>query len=95
MPSSAPFGVRIRLGMGGVDPDVLVEREAAHVPDVDALDAGAQRLVDGQRRRPGREPQHDVGTAADEVDDLVGDEGARCGGVGDDDDFGHGTYLLR
>ena len=66
----------VALGVGGVEADVLVEREAAHARDVDACEprtAAPRTPAAGSTRR---EAEHGLGVRADEPRDLVGDERA-------------------
>ena len=68
---------------------VLIEREALHLGDVDGLilDDLGERLVGRQRAGTGGEAEHRVRLALDEVRDGARVQLARLGFVLDDDDL--------
>ena len=57
--------VPVRLGVVGGQPDVFVEGETGCLGERDGAGCapGGQLVVDRQRRRPGGQPQHRIGSA--------------------------------
>lgn len=86
-----PVGLVMALGQANIFVEHvhrrLFERHAAGAIAVD------ERAVDLQRGAPGRETDPRVRLRTDEMFNLVSDESARGGRLGDDDDF-HGTILI-
>ena len=67
-------GAVVGLRMGQRQTDVLVKRETAHLRHVDVLGLhhGGEVTVGGQRARTGRQTQHRVRLALDQIRDAAG-----------------------
>ena len=84
----------VALRVGGVESHVLVEGEPANLGDIHAGERWNQRLIDRERRRPGRETEHEIGRRADASRNLVRNQLPARLAIRDDDYFSHGKEPL-